>query len=212
MQEYNRFKNINDVFFNSLLESHKKEHSGVGYSEQSHLKRFKTLLDIGPLEGRTILDVGSGMGSFYGYLVQQGINAAYTGYDINQNMVEYAQKAYPDQADRFKLLDLIEEDNGSEFDFSVSVGPMNLLVNEETNYGMTLKMLDKMFEISKIGCAFSMTSSLSRKKNKDTFYYDPVLIMRHVGQYCNNYRLDHSYLPHDFTIFCYKDDFYSRIG
>jgi SAM-dependent methyltransferase len=187
----------------------KDEHVAVGQSKISHEKRFRKMLDIGDLSGKKVLDVGCGLGAFYAYTQSKGIETDYHGFDINEMMLEGARKNYPELAERFRKTDIIEERLSEKFDYIISVGPLNLFLDEKTNYDMTFKLMDNMFEYALTGFALSMTSVLSRKKNNDTFYYDPELIIKHISKYCNNYRIDHSYLPHDFTIFCYKDDFYS---
>jgi len=53
-----------------------------------------------------------------------------------------------------------------------------------------------------------MTSSLSKKKNNETFYYNPFEIGEYVSSFANNFRIEHSFLPHDFVLFVYKKDLY----
>jgi SAM-dependent methyltransferase len=210
MKNYNKFKQVNNDFFDKLINGSTDEHSAVGQSKASHEKRFKKMLEIGDLDGSKILDVGCGLGAFYSFAASNNIKTDYYGIDINEKMLEGAREKYPQIKDRFSRVDLVEETINDTFDYCISVGPLNLLIDEETNYQMTYKLIDGLFKHARIGCALSMTSSLSRVKDKDTFFFDPKLIIAHVEKFCNNYRLDHSYLPHDFTIFCYKDNFYGK--
>lgn len=209
MQNYDKYKEKNNSFFDKLINESTDEHLAVGQSKISHEKRFSKMLDIGDLDNKSILDVGCGLGAFYSFLKLKNISVNYTGYDINEKMLQGARNSHLEIADKFKNIDLIENAIENQFDYSISVGPLNLNMDEKTNYEMTFKLIDSLFKCSKIGYALSMTSIMSRKKNNDTFYYDPALIVNHISKYCNNYRIDHSYLPHDFTVFCYKDDFYS---
>lgn len=209
MGDYKKYKEINNDFFDKLINGSSDEHLAVGQSKISHQKRFLKMLDIAELQNTKLLDVGCGLGAFYAFLKIKNINVDYYGFDINEKMLEGAKTNYPEISDRFKNIDIIENAIEDEFDYTISVGPLNLNLDEKTNYEMTFRLLDGLFKCSKKGFALSMTSVLSRKKNNDTFYYDPKLIIEHVSKYCNNYRVDHSYLPHDFTVFCYKDDFYN---
>ena len=208
MDNYNKYKEINYNFFDKLINKSSDEHLAVGQSKISHEKRFLKILDLGNFQNSKILDVGCGLGAFYAFLKEKQIMIDYTGYDINEKMLEGAKANYPEIAERFKHIDIIDTAIENEFDYSISVGPLNLNMDEKTNYEMTFKLLDNLFKCSKKGFALSMTSILSRKKNEATFYYDPKMIIEHISKYCNNYRIDHSYLPHDFTVFCYKDNFY----
>jgi SAM-dependent methyltransferase len=209
MKNYDKFKQVNNDFFDKLINQSTDEHTAVGQSRISHEKRFKKMLDIGDLRDKSVLDVGCGLGAFYSFLNENNIKSDYYGVDINEKMLNTARNNYPKMADKFKNIDIIESNIEQEFDYSISIGPLNLNMDEKTNYEMTFKLVDSLFKCSKIGFALSMTSIMSKKKNEDTFYYDPTLITNHISKYCNNYRIDHSYLPHDFTVFCYKDDFYS---
>ncbi|MBK7311188.1 MAG: class I SAM-dependent methyltransferase [Sphingobacteriaceae bacterium] len=209
MGNYDQYKKINNTFFEKLITNSNDDHSAVGQSSLSHKKRFDTMLKVGHLQDSTLLDIGCGLGSFYDFLNQCQLNTTYTGFDISEKMIQKAKKQHPQIAERFILKDILEDKVDSNFDYIVSVGPLNLFLDEKTNYDITLNLMEKMFKHANKGFAFSMTSALSRKKNNDTFYYDAKMIISHLEKYCNNYRLDHSYLPHDFTIFGYKDDFYN---
>jgi len=208
MSNYNKYKEKNNIFFDKLINESHDEHSAIGNSKSSHEKRFSKILDLGNFQNSKILDVGCGLGAFYTFLKEKKIIIDYTGYDINEKMLEGAKANKPEISERFKNIDIIETAIENAFDYSISVGPLNLNMDEKTNYEMTFKLLDNLFKCSKKGFALSMTSILSRKKNEDTFYYDPKIIIEHIAKYCNNYRIDHSYLPHDFTVFCYKYNFY----
>ncbi len=209
MEHYKKYKEINNQLFDGLIDRFTDEHQIVGQSQRSHEKRMDKVTELGSFHDKKILDVGCGAGAYLSYLKMKGIKADYYGYDINEKMLELARKNYPSDSDKFSKIDILEERLNENFNFCVSVGPLNLFLDEESNYAMTFRLMDKMFEYSATGFALSMTSVLSRKKNADTFYYDPNRIVSHISGYCNNFRLDHSYLPHDFTIFCYKNDFYS---
>jgi cyclopropane fatty-acyl-phospholipid synthase-like methyltransferase len=211
MEKYKEYKKINNDFFEQLINDSKDEHSKVGWSTNSHQKRLNKIIEIGNLNNSSVLDIGCGLGAFYGFLKEKNINIDYYGFDVSEKMIGSVKKIYPEIASKFLLHDILTEETIEEFDYTVSIGSINLFLDEKTNYGMVFRMLEKMYKHSKIGFAFSMTSSLSRKKNNDTFYYDPKKIIDHVSTFCNNFRLDHSYLPHDLTVFGYKDDFYSSV-
>jgi SAM-dependent methyltransferase len=210
MIDYDKYKNVNNKFFDNLLSENDDEHAAVGWSSLSHQKRLLKICELGDFDNKSILDVGCGNGAFYEFLKKRNKDFQYTGYDINGQMLQRAKSLHPEVKEKFILKDLLEADITDQFDYSISNGPLNLFLSEEANYSITFQMIDKMFASSRIGFAFSMTSSFSRKKNKDTFYYDPEKIVSHLRTFCNNFKIDHSYLPHDFMVFCYKDDFYSQ--
>lgn len=210
MKGYKKYKELNNDFFNRLISQSSNEHSSIGNSKESHEKRLKKVLEIGEMKNKKVLDVGCGVGSLLSYSIKQKIDLDYYGYDINEKMLIATREKFPSHAQKFQKVDIIEEEINEIFDYCISIGPLNLYLNEDVNYSLTFKLLDSMFKCSKIGFALSMTSILSKKKNRETFYYDPNRIIQHVAGYCNNFKLDHSFLPHDFVIFCYKNDFYNK--
>jgi len=206
--EYDLIKKRNLEFFNKTLKESEDEHGAVGQSERSHLKRFEKIFNIGDWNGKSVLDIGCGLGGFYDFLLKKCSNFEYTGFDINEFMIKEAKIKYKKIEKRFNVKDILEEPIEETFDYVVSVGPLNLKFSGEENLDLTRILLKKMYDISRIGFAISMTSSLSMKKHNDTFYYDPVIIISYLSEFCMNFRLDHSYLPHDFVVFGYKKNLY----
>jgi SAM-dependent methyltransferase len=195
-------------FYARLIASSEDEHVIVGYSEASHLKRFNKMLELGDFHGKSILDIGCGPGGFYRFLKSKGIEADYYGVDITPGMIEEAKKRNPDIADRFEVFDILKADYKRQFDYCISIGPLNLNFGTNINEDMNYTLMQQMFKHSAIGFAGSLTSNQSPKQTADTYYYDPAAITNKVLTITRNFRLDHSYLPNDFTIFCYKEELY----
>jgi len=68
--------------------------------------------------------------------------------------------------------------------------------------------IKRMCDLSRIGFAISMTSALTRKPQNIIFYYNPADTAAEVTRHCQNVRLDHTYLPHDFTLVGNKKNLY----
>jgi SAM-dependent methyltransferase len=207
--KYGIVKEKNLKFFGSLFEKFEDEHHVVAQSKISHLKRFEKILELADFSGKSILDVGCGIGGFYGFLRKRGIKADYYGYDINKKMIAFAKSQYPEIQAHFSVLDILESEPDICFDYVIAVGPLNLKIGTSLNLAATRLMLRKMFGFARIGMAFSMTSSLSIKQTEDTYYYNAGRIIDSVSRFCANFKLDHTYLPHDFTVFCYKKSLYN---
>ncbi len=205
---YDNAKKQNLDYFSKTLEEAKDEHHAVAQSRISHMKRFEKMLDLGDYSRRSVLDVGCGVGGFYGFLLEKGIQCSFTGIDINPKMIEAAKENYPEISERFMVFDVLEKEMNQSFDYVFSVGPLNLKFEPGVNMDATMKLLGRMYRMSNIGAALSMTSSYTRKPNNETFYFNPAEVMEETAKFCTNVKIDHSYLPHDFTIFCYKQDLY----
>jgi 2-polyprenyl-3-methyl-5-hydroxy-6-metoxy-1,4-benzoquinol methylase len=206
---YKKVKEKNLRYFDALLQESADEHYVVAQSEISHRKRFEKLLELGDFNHKTVLDVGCGIGGFWDFLREKKIDCkSYTGIDINPHMIETAQKKHPSLKKHFFLFDILEDQLEQSFDYVIANGPLNLQFEPAMNMQMTLDMMRQMFHLAATGMAITMTSSLTRKPAAGTFYYDPAEIVKGTAAFCSNLRLDHTYLPHDFAIFCYKKDLY----
>ncbi len=209
-----RYKDVIDKnveYFTRTLGEFKDEHQAVAQSKFSHLRRFDRILELGDFKGRSLLDVGCGIGGFYEFLKERGINCDYTGTEINQKMLDRAKKRNPEISDRFFLFDIIKEKMGRTFDYVISVGPLNLKFTDNLNMDITMRLIKEMHALAHIGSAISMTSALTKRPSQETFYYDPLPLLCEIFKFCTNVRFDHTYLPHDFTLFLYKKDLYSYV-
>lgn len=206
--DYKKVKEKNLTYFTGLLDESDDEHYVVAQSEISHRKRFEKILELGDFNNKTLLDVGCGIGGFFDFLKEKGINCDYTGVEINPRMIETAQEKHPDIKDKFFVFDIIEDNLNRQFDYVISNGPLNLKFASGMNMDMTMRLIQEMVKLAKIGIAITMTSGLTRKPHPETFYYHPREILAETVKFCANVRFDHTYLPHDFALFCYKKDLY----
>jgi SAM-dependent methyltransferase len=209
-QQLNKANEFSIRYHSDIMDQTDNEHKIVTQSERSHMKRFNAMLRLGDFNGKTVLDVGCGLGAFYNFLKHQGINADYYGVDINKRMVEGAKKHHPEIADRFSVFDIIAQDMGRQFDYVVAVGILNLNFGRNNNLELTARLSAQAHKHSRIGYAVGMTSALSRKPSPETYYYKPEEVLPLVTCNCSNFIFDHSYMPHDFTVHCYVGDFYGN--
>lgn len=193
-----------------LMEQETDEHRIVTQNERSHALRFLKIMELGNFEGKSILDVGCGLGAFYKLLKERSIKADYYGIDINQRMIQKCKEKYPEIADHFRVHDIIAENFERNFDYIIVVGLINLDFGANINMEMTERLINQVHKHANIGYSLSMTSSLTSKPSAESYYYKPELIVSMVSSLCNNFKLDHTYMPHDFSIFCYKEDFYAN--
>ncbi|MCP5105523.1 MAG: class I SAM-dependent methyltransferase [bacterium] len=206
--DYNNVREKNLDYFTKTLNQSKDEHHAVAQSKISHLKRFEIMMELGDFNKKSLLDVGCGIGGFYEFLLEKNFACAYTGVDINPKMIETAKEKYPRISDNFFLFDILEKKMDRTFDYVFSVGPLNLKFGTGQNMDFTMRLIKEMHRLSLFGSALSMTSSFTRRPNDETFYYDPAAVLSETSEFCTNVKIDHTYLPHDFTIFCYKKDLY----
>jgi ubiquinone/menaquinone biosynthesis C-methylase UbiE len=208
MSLINKFTSANkqssEFFSDTIKNAGNDIHKMVGYSEFSHLKRFEEMMKVGPLKEKSLLDVGCGPAAFYSFLHQKAIFPDYYGIDINDDMIKVAGKMNPELQHKLFLHDIISHDLNRSFDYIVCIGILNLDFGENINDEMTKVLLKQLYKHADIGFGISMTSSLSTKQTSGTYYYKLSKIIEYVSEISNNFSISHSYLPNDFTLFCYK--------
>jgi len=183
----------------------KRHGNGVGSvawgSTGSQELRFEVLSRIGDLRGKTILDVGCGLGDYYSWLNRNGINADYEGIDICGDMIDQARKKHPTA--KFRTLDLMGMDViGPQFDYVLASGTFNRRVEDHERF--VHDMVKRMFNLCRLGLAFNVMSIQADFKEQDEYYADPKTELAFCRSLTPNVRLDHGYMPHDFTVFMTK--------
>jgi SAM-dependent methyltransferase len=172
-------------------------------SQDSQLLRFKILSEIGNLKDCRLLDVGCGLGDFYGWLTQNKIDCFYKGIDLTPGMIKIANDSYPEA--EFVILNILEDDNipDSSFDYVFASGLFYLRKRE--SYLYVEQMIAKLFSKGSKGLAvnfLSAWSSLFIEKNE--FYADPNRIMSICQSFTQNIVIRHEYHPADFTVYLFK--------
>lgn len=188
-------------FFNDLFHTYGQYSSySLGWStKESQLIRFRILSEIGRLEGSEILDLGCGLGDFYGFLDFFLDKFEYKGIDITTDFIEAAKDKYPNGDFSTKDIFNIKDDS---FDYVFASGVFSY--NIPNYFEKYFSIIEKMFKVSRKGIAFNMLD----KKNHvidDTFMaYHPDEILQVCKGISSNCELKTDYLPQDFTIYMYK--------
>jgi len=194
----------NKEYFEEKLRTFIEHHAISGYgSKESQAIRFKVVTEIGQVRNRSICDVGCGIGKLVDYLRERNVKVEYTGYDISEKIIEKARELHPNNT--FEVRNILESMPRQKFDYVFSVG-LNFKISDNVQF--MKELVRRMFKMAKIGISVSMLSSHTDTKhiNKNDFYYDPKLFLdwclREVSTRCI---LRHDYLPHDFTLYIYKE-------
>lgn len=189
-------------FFNKTLQMHGDRHDAVRWSSTGQIMHYQSLLDIGSIDGKKILDFGCGKGDFYRFLKDRNIDFKYSGFDINERLIALARQKYPDTDFRvFDIdIDILQED----FDYIFLCGVFNLKVEglEET----IKNTLIRLFEHCRIALAFNALSSHCTKKDFELYYVSPEemfsFAVRNLSPYVS---IRHDRMLYDFVMFVYKD-------
>jgi SAM-dependent methyltransferase len=175
----------------------------VGWgSLESQRVRFQALSEIGELAGRSVLDVGCGLGDFYGFLREKTHLKDYLGMDINDNMIALARRKYPEA--KFEVKDIVEDSPDGAFDYVLASGIFGLKVPRWR--GIMERIVSRMYELSRIGTGVNFLSKYTTGENDPSSYYaDPAEILDFICRHLSpRVVLRHDYKPNDFTLYIYK--------
>jgi SAM-dependent methyltransferase len=186
--------------FLPLLDEHGTSSLAVGYKHSgNHLARYRILAGIGDIADASILDIGCGVGHLAGWLTANGYRGAYTGVDIMAEMVEKAATLYPNKA--FAAADIIQNDMKLSAEYVMASGIFHM-----GDVGLMKRMITAMYDACTIGVAFNSLSSWFDTTVQGDFYCaDPLETIEYCRTLTPHILFRHDYLPHDFTIFMYKD-------
>ncbi len=143
-----------DSYYKPKIQKYGNSAQAVGWvSEESQHARFDAACDIGDVEGSSILDVGCGLGHFYGKLRNNLNEFSYVGIDLSSSMIHNASRYYPEAT--FLHRDILSFEPGELFDYAVTIGPYNVEVND--NEDVMRRIIENMFAVTRKGIAVSMT-------------------------------------------------------
>ncbi len=169
-------------------------------SKYNQEKRFEVLSKIGNLSGKTILDVGSGLGDLYGYLKKIYKDFDYLGIDIIPESVQQAKIKYP-QA-RYETQEIFDLDPAQKFDYVFASGSLTFSIEQGKKY--YYQMIREMYERANIAVGFNMLDHIAY--DSDRFYrtYERSEVMEFCKTFARDFTIIVGYLEGDFTIFLFK--------
>jgi len=192
-----------EEIYNHFLDSSSKGPIRVGWGgKESQIKRFEVLTSMWDLNNSSILDLGCGLGAFYGYCKERYYNFIYLGLDINPRMIQEAKKTYGDQL--FCQIDIFSKEISElkTFDFIFLSGALNL--SEDNLDSKVYQIIGRAFDIASKGIAINFLSVKSSEYNPGEAYHNPLKMLELAFEFSRKVTLRHDYMDHDFTLFIFK--------
>lgn len=179
------------------------DHRGLGFrNRSSQEKRFEALLALGDFHGRRILDAGCGFGDFLAFLVERDIHPLYTGLDVCEPMIERCQQRFPAGAGRFVAGDVLDHEIDQSYDYVVASGLFGL--DSPGGRERIPESLARMFGWCRMGLAVNFLSARYASQVDGRIYVEPGKALEAALDLTPAVRLDHNYLPNDFTLHLYR--------
>jgi len=192
-------------FFDKTIKAQGADPKGVDWkSEDAQFLRFTQLLKLHTDKAQpfSMVDYGCGYGALVKFLVQEGYDFTYTGYDMTPAVIETAQKTF-DLPNCTWTTDLASVQPA---DYVVGSGLFNMKFKDTPASEWTLHMVNTvqaMWDLSTKGMAFNSLTSYSDAEfmREDLYYADPLSVFDHCKRHLSKQvALLHDYGIYDFTI------------
>lgn len=169
-------------------------------SAQSQRARFDIFAQNVPLAGKSLLDVGCGLGDLLTYLQDRDTPIQYTGVDILEKMVDAARATHPGhtflQADIFQACPF----EPATFDVAYCSGAFNL--NLGNNEQFLPSAVRTMLTLAREHAVFNLLHSRAAASEETYFYYHPDNVRAMLRDLPCTIRIIDDYLHNDFTVIC----------
>ena len=179
----------------------------LGYGGRpSQSKRFGALAALGGFDGASVLDVGCGFGDLLGWLRARGARPRYTGLDVAPSMIERCRKRFDeggaDGSARFVVGDALTWQPDGEYDYVIACGIFGYAA-QDTRLRIQ-PTLERLFAIARVGMAVNFLSGRAARRSPGRLYVQPADVLEYALRLTPALRLDHTYMPNDFTLLLYR--------
>lgn len=173
-------------------------------SRQSQTRRFEVLVEHVELAGKSLLDVGCGLGDLWGFLKDRDLDVDYTGVDLLAKMVDEAARRHGDG--RFQVRNIFQADRVElpEFDVVFASGTFNL--NLGNNLEFLAAALPRMRALARQCVVFNLLHARQVFEPERYFYSDPAEIVEMLTPAGWPVRIIDDYLPNDYTVICTRPE------
>lgn len=167
---------------------------------RSQLIRFDALMEIGDLNGRSVLEAGCGTGDMFSFLMSRYPEmSSYTGVDFIPEMIDEARERVISPKASFWPVSFMSTVL-PEADYVLASGSLNYASTEP---GYIYKAIGRLFQLSRCGLGFNLLKFITREGMLAAYHPDDIVAF--CQTLSNHVVLKTDYDPEDFTVFVYRD-------
>jgi SAM-dependent methyltransferase len=194
-------------FYESHVRRFGYGYKALGFNRRSSQeKRFGALAALADFDGARVLDVGCGFGDLLAWLRARGVQPRYTGLDLTASMIERCRKRFnegsADAAARFVVGDALTWQPDAEYDYVIASGIFGY--NARDTRARVQPTIERLFGIARAGLALNFLSGCAATRSPGRLYVHPADVLQYALRLTPAVRLDHTYMPNDFTLCMYK--------
>jgi SAM-dependent methyltransferase len=193
-------------YYEPKLNRELPDYAKLGWeSVEAQKLRFDAFLDNIDAQGKSLLDVGCGLGNLLEYVTGRNLDIRYTGVDILGKMIDCARDKGLNG--EFHCLDIFDSNPfGKEsFDIIYASGIFNLDLGN--NDAFFAQAFCEFLSLSKKIVAFSLLDNRSPGREEGYAYFSPAGIIETIeSSPCRPKKVQiiEQYLNNDFTVICEK--------
>lgn len=190
-------------FYEEHIKRYGYDYRALGFGRRaSQEKRFAAALGLGAFHGKRLLDVGCGFGDLLAWLNSRGIEPLYTGVDVVRPMIERCRKRFAGTAARFLIGDALSFVADEPYDYVVASGIFGYAAKDTR--ARVRPTLERLFSVTRIGMAVNFLSRRAATRSPGRLYLHPSDVLQFALKLTPAVRLDHTYMPNDFTLCLYR--------
>jgi len=174
----------------------------VDQNPRTQRMRFAAFAQVHDLRGKSVLDVGCGLGDLWPYLHQQFDDCEYIGFDISTEMIRRCRERFPGV--RFESGNFLEWDPGRKFDYVVAIGIHNNL-RLEKGWELLEEVTRRQFELCRVNTHVSLLTDRYPRFGPEIQAWRAEDVLAMALRITPWVTLRHDYLPNDFSVTLYRE-------
>lgn len=186
--------------YEASLRAHGATARGMDWKDEASQRlRFDVLCDVCPLGGRTLHEVGAGVGHLYDHLRERGVDAEYSGSDVSPAMVAAARARLPDVA--FERRSVLDPAPAGAWDVVVASGVFHVKLDaDDAAWARFVHAgLERMWDACRVAIAFNLMTDQVDHRVPALYYSSPAAMLDH----CRRRLGRHVVVRHDYPLFEY---------
>jgi len=195
-EEKNQILDLYETRYRSMGRSYQT----VGWSSiKDQFLRFEMLFRGLDPTGKTILDVGCGLGDLVIYLDKiTGGNYHYIGIDLSLKLISDAQTAFGSENRKFIVGDILEMPDLKKVDIAVISGALSYRIEDNLSHAQT--MIKRLFDLTTNTVSINFLTSYVDFQDKKNFHYSSEQMFTFARSVTKWVTLFHDYPLWEFTL------------
>jgi SAM-dependent methyltransferase len=162
--------------------------------------RFEAFVLHHDLRGKSILDVGCGVGDFWAHLRGRGIECDYLGVDLAEAMIARSRERFPEA--KFETRDILAWDTDLRWDYVVSFAIHNVKFPGVRE--LLEKVTARQFELCRAGAHVDLLTDRYSSFDPQIQPWRAEEVLALSLAITPYVVLRHDFLPHDFCVTLYR--------